>query len=492
MMRKKIAVAAIAGIMAVSTMAMPVLNVSAAQETVTESEAESAAVSFQKLPVTVLSDMDDYDLKAGLTWEIKWNAKESDANSCVRYGQFTIPKDSYVRIKTSTEGKRPDIGWSEDYYIYGNASMGTAVISHSAAGSDDFYEMKAGTYYIKMEGTFTYWTESASNTEKMIIGCIAKENAVKLTQTPNKTKTAAVIKVDEKMMANGKGSIKIAEGNNENDINWGSYSNDYTDISSTGKYTVKENGWYVVQVTAESHATWGKDVYAYRRIKVNCIDTTKPVISGVKNNVLYNKSVKIAFSDNKGGSGIKAATLNGKSIKSGTVVTKDGKYTLKVTDKVGNVSSVVFGIDKTKPVVSGVKNNGIYNKNVKLSFSDNKGGFGLRTATLNGKSIKNGAVVTKEGKYTLKVADKAGNVTSAVFIIDKTKPIVSGVKNNQTYKKSVKITLNDNKGGSGLYKATLNGKSIKSVVTVTKPGKYTLKVKDKAGNLTTVVFAIKK
>ena len=419
MMRKKIAVAAIAGIMAVSTMAMPVLNVSAAQETVTESEAESAAVSFQKLPVTVLSDMDDYDLKAGLTWEIKWNAKESDANSCVRYGQFTIPKDSYVRIKTSTEGKRPDIGWEEDYYIYGNASMGTAVISHSAAGSDDFYEMKAGTYYIKMEGTFTYWTESASNTEKMIIGCIAKENAVKLTQTPNKTKTAAVIKVDEKMMANGKGSIKIAEGNNENDINWGSYSNDYTDISSTGKYTVKENGWYVVQVTAESHATWGKDVYAYRRIKVNCIDTTKPVISGVKNNVLYNKSVKIAFSDNKGGSGIKAATLNG-------------------------------------------------------------------------KNVKNGAVVTKEGKYTLKVADKAGNVTSAVFIIDKTKPIVSGVKNNQIYKKSVKITLKDNKGGSGLYKATLNGKSIKSVVTVTKPGKYTLKVKDKAGNLTTVVFAIKK
>ncbi len=419
MMRKKIAVAAIAGIMAVSLMAMPMTNVFAAQETVTESEAECAAVNFEKLPVTVLSDMDDYDLKAGLTWEIKWNAKLSDKNSCVRYGKFTITKDSYVRIKTSSEGSRPDFGWEEDYYIYGNSSMGTAVYSHSAAGSDDYYEMKAGIYYIKMEGTFSYWIESTSNTEKMIIGCVAKEDAVKLTQTPNKTKSAVVIKVDEKIMSNGKGSIKIAEGNNENVIDWGNYSNDYTDISSTGRFTVKKNGWYVVQVTVESPRTWGKDVYSYKKIKVNCIDNVKPVVAGFKDKGAYNKAVKITFRDNNGGSGIKSATLNG-------------------------------------------------------------------------KKIKNGTVVNKEGKYTLKVADNAGNVKAATFIIDKTKPIVTGVKNKQTYKKAVKIVLKDNPGGSSLWKATMNGKYIKKVTTVSKPGKYTLKVKDKAGNLTTVTFAIKK
>lgn len=417
MMRKKIAIAAIAGIMAVSSMAMPMTNVFAAQYTVTESEAECAAVSFAKLPVTILDDMDDYDLKAGLTWEIKWDAKLSDKNSCVRYGKFTIPKDSYVRIKTSTEGSRPDFGWEEDYYIYGNSSMGTAVYSHSAAGSDDYYEMKAGTYYIKMEGTFSYWIESASNTEKMIIGCIAKEDAVQMKQTPGKNKTSAVITVDDKIRTNGNGSIKIAKGSNEDSISWGSSSDDYTDISETGKFTVKENGWYVARITAESTRTWGKDVTIYKKIKVTCIDKTKPVVTGVKNKGAYNKNVRITYKDNNGGSGIKAAVLNGRRIKSGTLVSKPGKYTLKVTDNAGNINTTTFVIDKTKPIVTGVKNNKTYKKSAKIVFRDNKGGSGIKTAVLNGKTIKSGKTVTKAGKYNLRVRDKAGNLTTVSFTV---------------------------------------------------------------------------
>lgn len=72
---------------------------------------------------------------------------------------------------------------------------------------------------------------------------------------------------------------------------------------------------------------------------------------------------------------------------------------------------------------------------------------------------------------------------------DKIKPSVKGVKNKKVYKKAVTIKFSDKQ--SGIKKATLNGKKIKSGKKVKKNGKYTLKVYDKAGNCTTVKFTIK-
>ncbi len=71
-------------------------------------------------------------------------------------------------------------------------------------------------------------------------------------------------------------------------------------------------------------------------------DTTKPTVTGVKDGKKYSKAVTIKYSDKE--SGIKKATLNGKKIKSGTKVSKKGKYTLKVTDKAGNTKTVKFTI----------------------------------------------------------------------------------------------------------------------------------------------------
>ena len=71
-------------------------------------------------------------------------------------------------------------------------------------------------------------------------------------------------------------------------------------------------------------------------------DKIKPTVTGVKNNKTYKKQVTIKFSDKQ--SGIKKATLNGKKIKSGKKVKKNGKYTLKVHDKAGNVKQVKFTI----------------------------------------------------------------------------------------------------------------------------------------------------
>ncbi len=72
------------------------------------------------------------------------------------------------------------------------------------------------------------------------------------------------------------------------------------------------------------------------------IDTTKPSISGVKDRKSYNGTCTIRFSDK--GSGIKKATLNGTSIRSGKKVSKKGTYRLSVTDQAGNKKTVTFKI----------------------------------------------------------------------------------------------------------------------------------------------------
>ena len=71
---------------------------------------------------------------------------------------------------------------------------------------------------------------------------------------------------------------------------------------------------------------------------------------------------------------------------------------------------------------------------------------------------------------------------------DKKKPTVKGVKNKKTYKRKVKIKFFDK---SGIKKATLNGKRIKSGKKVSKKGKYKLIVIDKAGNKRVIKFKIK-
>ena len=77
---------------------------------------------------------------------------------------------------------------------------------------------------------------------------------------------------------------------------------------------------------------------------------------------------------------------------------------------------------------------------------------------------------------------------------DTKKPTVEGIKNGKTYKKSVKFKVSDK---SGIKKVTLNKKKIsvskaKKGYRVKKKGKYALKVWDKAGNVRTVKFKIKK
>ncbi|MDQ6600373.1 lamin tail domain-containing protein [Bacillus salipaludis] len=224
---------------------------------------------------------------------------------------------------------------------------------------------------------------------------------------------------------------------------------------------VSEDGSYTLVVT---------DEYGNATTVIFTIDQTAPKVTGVKDKGLYNQDVMITFNEG-------TATLNGIAFEGGTVVSEEGKYTLVVTDEVGNKTTVDFTIDKTAPKVSGVED-GYYNRDLTISFDDG-------TATLNGKDFTSGTTVSAEGDYTLVVTDDAKNDTVVNFTIDQTAPTVTGVADNSYYNKNVTITFN--KGT-----ATLNGEAFDSGTKVSEEGTYTLVVRDKAGNETTVHFTIDK
>ncbi|MCI8409907.1 MAG: leucine-rich repeat protein [Lachnospiraceae bacterium] len=71
-----------------------------------------------------------------------------------------------------------------------------------------------------------------------------------------------------------------------------------------------------------------------------CIDTILPK-TNIKKNQCYKRGKKVQFSDNFG---VKWAKLDGKNIKTGTIIKKAGKHILVVMDKAGNKISIPFSI----------------------------------------------------------------------------------------------------------------------------------------------------
>ena len=142
-------------------------------------------------------------------------------------------------------------------------------------------------------------------------------------------------------------------------------------------------------------------------------DTEAPVISGVKNNGIYNKAVKITITDNVN---VKAVTVNGITIGNTLLKASASKaYKITATDATGNTTSVNFRVDSKKPVIKGIKNGRKVTKPVTLRFKDNNK---MKSVTINGKKANTRkATVRKSGRYVVKAKDAAGNVTKLVFRI---------------------------------------------------------------------------
>lgn len=153
-------------------------------------------------------------------------------------------------------------------------------------------------------------------------------------------------------------------------------------------------------------------LYAVSKSALAAIDSI--TIKGVKNKKAYKRSITVQVSAK---SAVTSFTVNGKPQAINRFSTnKNGKYKIVVETATGKKKTINFCIDKKKPTTN-IKNKKKYKKAVKITFKDSISG--IKKATLNGKKIKSGKKVKKNGKYTLKIYDKAGNVKTVKFTIKK-------------------------------------------------------------------------
>lgn len=151
-----------------------------------------------------------------------------------------------------------------------------------------------------------------------------------------------------------------------------------------------------------------KKIYAYAKGAQEIVE-----FNGVDGKYIKAKKVALDTVDK-----VKKITVNGKTV-SGKMTfsaAEDGQY--KVVAKTANSTIKQTFIKDTKaPTIKGVKNKKTYKKAVTIKFSDATSG--IKSATLNGKKIKSGKKVKKNGTYTLVITDKAGNSKTVKFTIKK-------------------------------------------------------------------------
>ncbi|WP_456363722.1 immunoglobulin-like domain-containing protein [Priestia aryabhattai] len=214
------------------------------------------------------------------------------------------------------------------------------------------------------------------------------------------------------------------------------------------------------------------------------IDVIAPSVYGLNPNGGVYNNVTIWFDEGD------TATLNGEPLPNNTDITKEGDYTVVVTDKANNKSTVHFTIDSTAPIISGVTDNAKYNTDVTAKYNEGSGKLNFFfQGNYENRSFESGETFTKNGEYTLLATDKAGNETKVKFIIDKEPPLISSVENGKIYVTDVLPDIYDD---LQIKSVTLNGEPYKLGTKITKDGNYTLVATDELGNLSTVKFSIDK
>lgn len=268
-----------------------------------------------------------------------------------------------------------------------------------------------------------------------------------------------------------------------------------TPIVKTSEGAVLSEDKKTVSFTVSLLAEKDSQFYAYCENDI--------AVEGIQSGRIYGRDISFDLPE-----GVDA-TVNGE-VQTGTKVVSDQTRTYEVVlKKDGTQKTLFYEVDKKAPDIQNIKNNGVYGSKVKAGFCDRESG--IAKITLDGKDITKELAFDfsenvvdstdinfiytyelsdlTEGKHTFTVQDKAGNQSTVSFQYDKTAPTVTGVKNNKTYKKSVTIKVKDK---NGVKSITLNGKKIKSGKKVSKKGSYKLVVTDKAGNVKTIKFKIKK
>lgn len=269
--------------------------------------------------------------------------------------------------------------------------------------------------------------------------------------------------------------------------------------NSSAKFNVSNNGTYVFKMydLAGNLST--------KQVKISNFDRTPPeVVISLTNSKPTNKEINIKI-ESKDSSGHGNITLpNGHTAKNTSMqlykVTKNGSYKFIVADKAGNTISKtvkVANIDKTAPKVeSSLSTTKATNKDVEIRITGSDSSKIENITLPNKKTVKSSSTkykVSKNGSYTFKVKDKAGNTTSKtvkVSNIDKSAPGKPSVNKVTSKSKTVTGKAEKNatayvyKGSKQLGKATVNSKGAYTVKIAAqkKNTKLSVYVQDNAGN----------
>ena len=183
---------------------------------------------------------------------------------------------------------------------------------------------------------------------------------------------------------------------------------------------------------------------------------------------------------------------------------KNGKYQVEIEDLAGNKTSISYEvkrIDRIAPEIIGIEEGAYYNKEVSYTIKEQS----ISQIIIDGKiyNEKNAPkVISKEGRHTIKVIDKAGNESKEIsFMIDTTKPVITvkeESKGTDPYYTQVSFKLYDNRGikevevNGTVMKRTPNNWSDLNYVSVGKnggiEGRNTVILRDLAGNETSYIF----
>jgi hypothetical protein len=211
------------------------------------------------------------------------------------------------------------------------------------------------------------------------------------------------------LQINSTDKIKVLKADTSNYGSVGSFS---TSVIGT-TYTLNEKNQIIVPISSGSPyiSIWTKDVVGYEHyVWYGVINSKIATVEGIKDKYYTGKAIKQSGITVK--VGYKTPTYK-VSYKNNV---KTGKATMTITGTGNWIGSVTktFNIvkDTKKPTVKGVKNNKTYKKAVTIKFAD---ASGIKKATLNGKKIKSGKKVKKNGHYVLKVTDRAGNTRKVRF-----------------------------------------------------------------------------
>lgn len=210
-------------------------------------------------------------------------------------------------------------------------------------------------------------------------------------------------------------------------------------------------------------------------------------LNGVENGGCTNGSVSFVWIDEA----IVTLIKNGETVSyaSGTMLTEDGIYKLILENYDGYEEVFNFVIDTVPPeiVINGYKNGGTVSGDVSVTWNEK----GLFTELYCGDKFvgeyENGVLITEGGNYRIVITDNAGNISEAVFVIDKSisyfaEVYDNGAFNEVTFSADEELTIQVTKDGEDVV--YIFGETIKT------PGVYTAILTDAFGNTLAMNFTV--